>query len=243
MKRVGLLLLIGFIPFLLNAQLTSFSTASDNWHYGSITLQTGETIKANINYNIATDLITLKTSKYTKLFSPIKIASFKIENAGVPEEYYAIDHSENYGTDIFLKVEQTANYLVLARYLNRSESYTTNTYDMNGDWVPSGSNTVIEINEAIYIMDKNGNLESIMSKYVGTLTQKKNLIGNPSKKNADLKTNNARLIAPKKYKLTNKKVLKEFLGNDYNSFENYVDAHDLDIKTLEGLLEALNFKN
>lgn len=45
-----------------------------------------------------------------------------------------------------------------------------------------------------------------------------------------------------KYKMVKKKEIIDFFDSDYKEFKNFIDENEIDIKSFEGLIEALEFK-
>ncbi len=240
----------------LKAQFKNYNTEKDIWYDGTITDQSGKTARGLINYNFVVDQVKIKfASGKVQTMIPNNTRSFTISDANVTQTFHSLPFdlkgNGRHVNTFFKEYYRDGNYAVLSRHqLNftpaniiaespSAGSRSVSTNPARND--PSRNNAKELVIETIYFADRKGNIIPIIH-------GKKSANWNPHLSQKG-KYNEKKLKQSsvdkevKKYKFVNyKDNFREFFGKDFKAFKKNSEDNNLDLRTIEGLIESLSFK-
>ena len=240
------------------AQVKNYSKESLIWHEGTLRLKSGEVITGKMNYNFVSDIVSVRKDGATQIYIPEKVSDFVFQIGDEKVEYYSIDYkrkdySGEQATNIFEKIYQNNHYLVLSSHYLESDKLKDKKIPLVHTIMDQEKKNEREqqlnmiggkekVFQGIFLMDLNGNFEAILEK-------KKDRTFSKMAHNAyeweptEFEDNSATNKQVSKFKLIDSIALRQFLGIDYYAFEKYAKSKKLNIKTLDGLIQALGFKD
>jgi hypothetical protein len=138
----------------------SFSYAqqfpSELWHDGKIVLESNDTIKGQIKYDLQNDLLQIKEKNRMESFAARKILFFEIFDATVKRyrQFYALPYSPNntYKTPVFFELLCEGKITLLCRENLEYRSVNSNYY--------YGSYSRLVLVNKYFLLQTNGNIES-----------------------------------------------------------------------------------
>ena len=159
--------------FLLLVISTGYSQKfpSDLWHEGKIVLESGDTIKGNIKYDLQQDIIQFEKSGRLEPFTARKIVSFEIFDLTSKRyrQFYSLPYatSSSYKAPIFFELLAEGKMTLLCR-----EAIVLKSYSNSFNYYGSSSRPVLVYK--FFLLRENGNIES----FFGKRTDLINLMGN-----------------------------------------------------------------
>jgi len=152
MKRI-VFLAIFFFPVFSFAQLFPF----DLWHEGKIVLESGDTLKGSVKYDLQ-DLLLIKYSGHLESFSARKILLFEIYDQTYRRyrQFYSLPYSPSggYKTPIFFEVLSEGKITLLSREKVEVRSYSYSPYMMYNSY-----NQRKVLAHTYYTLKENGDIE------------------------------------------------------------------------------------
>lgn len=237
-----------------------FAKEDEVWLDGYAYLASGEKVKGKINYNFVTETIQLKTGQAVKTYPAKKVNRFKIENSnGDKIEYVSLFVSNISKPDIKkLKLQNQivseGNQFLCIQYKNSKAAILTSLdidhekyYHVDTEYNQSQTIDKEKLVERVYILDKRAIPYSVLLRVVDKKHKYKRGV---SIYNANYDSNADQLTKknPKnlneenpKYKLVNKDFLQELDPTNHKKLEAYIDSHDIDVKTIEGLVKVIDY--
>jgi hypothetical protein len=242
MRKIFLVVLFSLCFQSLRAQLINYSKESQDWFEGVVYLETEERIKVLINYNFVVDHLKIKRDGKESVLLPRKVISFKYKDSVNIKEFlslsYDYDKSGRKADGFFQVIHQNSHYLLLSKHIidfTKQEQGALLT--LTGGVAPGKVNIINEkVSEMIFLMDREGNLMACLEKKKG----KNSSIQNSKIDKTPQKSLTEKEI--KKYKLLEKRVFEDFFDAQFRQFNDYVEINNLNIRTLEGLIQALDFQ-
>ena len=156
-----------FVSALTHAQEYAFEL----WHEGKVILETGDTIKGLVKYDIQNDLLQVKIRSQLETFTARKVLTFEIFDATVKRyrQFYSLPYSVNntYKTPIFFELLAEGKITALAR---EKLEYRT----MNSPFYYYGTYTKLVLVNQYFLLKPNGNIEEFVGKKHDWLTLMEN---------------------------------------------------------------------
>ncbi|MFN4945777.1 MAG: hypothetical protein ACK5FG_03645 [Chryseotalea sp.] len=154
MKNILTLLL--FLT-LLNNNLIAQRWPFELWHEGKIVLETGDTLKGNVKYDLAQDLLQYSsTNKIAEAYTARKVVFFEIFDQTVRKyrQFFSLPYSANntYKTPVFFELLAEGKLTLLCR-----EAIEFRTYN-NPYFVGSYSRQVLV--NYFFFLDEKGNINA-----------------------------------------------------------------------------------
>lgn len=199
MKTLFIFWLLIFVPALSFAQTFPF----DLWHDGKVILDSGDTIRGSIKYDLQ-DLLQVRHQNRMESFSARKVLLFEIFDQGYKRyrTFYSLPYSSNagYKTPVFFEVLTEGKITALSREKIELRNYGYSPF-MYG-----GYNTRKVLVNIYYLLKENGNIED----FSGRRSDWLDLMGNRANQVHDFAKEN-KLDFDRKYDL--KRII-----DYYNSF-------------------------
>lgn len=250
-----ILLLILIYP--VHSQNNKFANEDQIWLDGYAYLTSGEKIKGKINYSFVTQTIQVKIGKAIKTYPAKDINRFIRQNSqGEKSEYVSmfvplIAKGDIDKFEFGYKVIKESNQFLLVNHKNTRAAVLSNLcidrenyFDIDA----TGSTTTREVLiERVYILDERATPIPILlrlvdkrhkykagsSEYIMAYDEKANQYTKKTPKNLKKEDPN--------YKLVNKDFLEELDSKNYRKLEAYIEKEDIDIKTVEGLIQVIDY--
>lgn len=155
MKRL-LFLFFSFSSAFASAQQFPF----EFWHEGKLVLETSDTLRGLIKYDLASDLIQVKVKNKLESFTARKVLFFEIFDATVKRyrQFYSLPYSQNntYNAPTFFELLSEGKITLLAR--EKLEYRTANSYYYYNNY----SRPVLV--NSYYLLKPNGTIEPFSAK-------------------------------------------------------------------------------
>lgn len=245
----------------VHAQYKNYNTESSIWHQGFVVTGEGRKISGTINYNFVVDQIRFKSaSGEVKTLIPRNTRSFTLVDSTGTRVFHSLPHDlKKNGRKVstfFQEIYRNKTYAILSKHhldYNHSQpaltsstpavGTTTNRTDPNSyNNFNFASEKVIE---TLYLANRDGQIISVFQGKKAT-DWTRYLTHRTRYKDNKLKSSNLQKEVKKFRYIDNKHVidqkLKSFFAKDYRQFERYVEANDIDLKTVGGLIESLSFQ-
>jgi hypothetical protein len=146
------LFLFGVVSMAAQAQQYSFEL----WHEGKVILETGDTIKGLVKYDIQSDLLQVKRNDQLETYTSRKVLTFEIFDALAKRyrQFYSLPYSPNntYKTPVFFELLCEGKITVLAR--EKLEYRTTSS-----PYYYYGTFTRLVLENQYYLLKPNGVIE------------------------------------------------------------------------------------
>lgn len=249
------------ISFEVKAQFKNYNTEKEIWKEGVLYPISGEKIEGEINYNFVVDQVRVRApGREEQIFVPHSVNYFIVEDSTEVQVSYSLQFDYlkkgNRVYTIFHKLFSNEHYMLLMKHITENEykkfyqnnQLSVNTYgSTDGYFQNYYEEKVIRI---IYIASKNGDIVPCLEKKVKRTQTYDwlsyvNPIGyhnNPTKYKSKKLKKSVTDKEVKKYKLVDRQELKDFFGHYYFRLERYIEKNNLNIKTLDGLISALDFR-
>ena len=135
--------------------------AFELWHDGRLVLDSGDTLKGNIKYNMQEDLIQLQASGRNETFTARKVLFFEIFDNTVKHyrPFYSLPYSSNgtYKAPVFFELLKEGKLTLLAR-----ESIEYRTYSSPYSFY--GSYTRLVLVNKYFLLQENGEIKDVVDK-------------------------------------------------------------------------------
>lgn len=246
------------------AQNKNSNNEEEVWLDGYAYLASGEKVKGKINYHFVTETIKIKRGDMVKTYPAKNIKQFSVyDSVGNKSDYisFSFVHSEKpsfeYGTyDPKLRKRNTyeGHHFLYALYKNKRAAVLTNldfehetiglTDQISGIGGKGHKELLIE---RVYVLDKRAIPFPTLRRTIEKKNRQKGwnshykLKFDPNSGKFSNKTDKKLNQENPKYKLVNKDFLKELDSKNYRKLEAYIDNNDIDIKTIEGLTQLIDY--
>src|SRR6188508_156210 len=134
----------GLFIFFLFISVTVFSQRfpSEFWHEGKIVLDTGDTLKGNVKYDLQNDLLQFQTNNKNESYTSRKVLVFEIFDASTKQyrQFYSLPYSAvgQYKAPTFFELLEEGKITLLCR-----ESLEYRTYNSPYSYYGSYSRLVL----------------------------------------------------------------------------------------------------
>jgi hypothetical protein len=186
----SIILLFWLISFSSQAQQFAFEL----WHEGKLVLETSDTIKGLVKYDMQSDLLQVKVKNQLESFTARKVLFFEIFDSTVKRyrQFYSLPYSANntYKTPIFFELLSEGKLTLLAREKLEYRTVSSSFYYY-------GNYTRLVLVNQFFLLKPNGNIEEFMGKksdWLSTMDDKETEVKEFAKQN--------RLDFESKYELT-----------------------------------------
>jgi len=157
LKRLTFIALIAFVWAEAAAQKWPF----DYWHDGKAILESGDTIKGKIKYDINSDIIQVDQNNHLASFTARKMVYFEIFDAttSLYRQFYSIPYAPNggYKTPIFFELLSEGKLTLLAR---EALEYRTSSVGYYG----FGSSSRLVLVDKYFLLTEKGDVEPFSGK-------------------------------------------------------------------------------
>ncbi|MCX8491340.1 MAG: hypothetical protein ORN54_09760 [Cyclobacteriaceae bacterium] len=167
------------ISFAASAQQYGFEL----WHEGKIVLETSDTIKGLVKYDIQNDLIQVKKQNKLESFTVRKVLAFEIFDTSVKRyrQFYSLPYSQNntYKTPLFFELLCEGKLTVLAR---EKLEYKT----VSSPFYYYGTYSTLVLVNQYYLLKPNGAIEDFdgrKSDWLASMENKKTEVREYAKTN------------------------------------------------------------
>lgn len=166
----GLLIVIGFfMSFLAHSQQFPF----EFWHDGKIVLETGDTLKGSIKYDLQSDLVQFSKGDKLESFTARKMTYFEIfdQTSRHYRHFYSIPYttSGTYKAPVIFELLTEGKMTLLCRESVEYRSYSNSFYSY-------GTSTRMVMIYNYFMLQENGNIEP----FIGKRSDLLRLMGNAS---------------------------------------------------------------
>ncbi|MBY0433452.1 MAG: hypothetical protein K2U26_05020 [Cyclobacteriaceae bacterium] len=155
--RVWVILLFVFLAGLAKAQQFPFEL----WHEGKIVLESGDTLRGNVKYDLQQDLLQLDQDNRLESFTARKVLFFEIFDKTVKRyrQFYSLPFttSGQYRAPVFFELLSEGKMTLLAR-----EALEYRTYP--GSFYYYGSYTRLVLVNKFFLLKENGTIEPFSGK-------------------------------------------------------------------------------
>jgi hypothetical protein len=155
--RVLLLFILGFISLPLSGQQFAF----EYWHTGRAVLDTGDTLRGNIKYELQSDILQVQANKKLESFTARKVLFFEIFDETVKRyrTFYSLPFSQagQYKAPVFFELLEEGKLTVLCR---ESLEYRTTS----SSFYYYGNYTRLVLVYKYFILKENGDIEEFTGK-------------------------------------------------------------------------------
>jgi hypothetical protein len=156
MKRL-LLLLLFFVSTNLIAQQFAFQL----WHEGKIVLDSGDTLRGKVKYDMQGDLIQIQESNKNELFTARKVVFFEIFDQTVKSyrQFYSLPYttSGQYKAPVFFELLEEGKITLLAREAIEYKTYAS-PYNFYGNY------TRMVLVHKYFLLQENGEMKEFNDK-------------------------------------------------------------------------------
>lgn len=150
------LLLIGYTT--LSAQ----EFASDYWHTGKVVLDSGDTLKGNLKYDLKNDILQIQLEKKLESYTARKVLFFEIFDETVKKyrAFYSLPYSTagQYKAPVFFELLAEGKLTVLCR-----ESFENRTISSPLYYYGSTYSRIVLVNK-YYLLKENGDIAEFQGK-------------------------------------------------------------------------------
>jgi hypothetical protein len=155
--RVLFLFILGFISLPLSGQQFAF----EYWHTGRAVLDTGDTLRGNIKYELQSDILQVQANKKLESFTARKVLFFEIFDETVKRyrTFYSLPFSQagQYKAPVFFELLEEGKLTVLCR---ESLEYRTTS----SSFYYYGNYTRLVLVYKYFILKENGDIEEFNGK-------------------------------------------------------------------------------
>lgn len=156
-RRVLVIFLFAVIPLITHAQEWAFEL----WHDGKIVLESRDTLKGLIKYDLQQDLIQYNSQRGSvEAFTARKVLFFEIfdKTVGLYRQFYSLPYSAtgSYRTPVFFELLNEGKMTLLTRETLEYRTYSSPYY--------YGSTSRLIITYKYYILNDSGNITEFIGK-------------------------------------------------------------------------------
>lgn len=146
-----------FLAFFLWGQTTAAQQyAFELWHEGKIVLESGDTLKGQVKYDLQTDLLQYEANKKFESFTARKVLFFEIFDQTVKtyRQFYSLPYSTTaaYKAPVFFELLAEGKMTLLSRERLEYRTYNTGFY-FNSTY------TRMVLVDRYYLLKENGEIE------------------------------------------------------------------------------------
>jgi hypothetical protein len=152
---------IFFIFFIISFAAAAQQYAFELWHEGKVVLETSDTIKGLLKYDIQNDFLQVKKQNKLESFTARKVLAFEIFDASVKRyrQFYSLPYSQNntYKTPVFFELLCEGKLTVLAR---EKLEYRT----VSSPFYYYGTYSTLVLVNQFYLLKPNGLIEDFVGR-------------------------------------------------------------------------------
>jgi len=156
MSQRFLLFCLLVIPAFSSAQKFPF----EFWHEGKIILESGDTLKGMVKYNMQEDLVQLQTDRTVETYTSRKVLFFEIFDVTVKRyrQFYSLPYAVTgqYRAPVFFELLEEGKMTLLSREALESRTYSSFYY--------YGSYTRLVLVDKFFFMKENGTIAQFTGK-------------------------------------------------------------------------------
>ncbi len=151
-------ILVCFFTLVNLASASAQNWAFELWHEGKLVLETGDTLKGQIKYDLQQDLIQFKSTQSTpEAYTARKVVFFEIFDNTVRRyrQFFSLPYSINVGykAPVFFELLVEGNITLLSR-----EALEYRTF--SSPYIIGGSYTRLVLVNNYYLLEENGDIEA-----------------------------------------------------------------------------------
>ena len=155
-----------FVLVLISLALRAQDYAFELWHEGKIVLETGDTLKGQVKYDMQNDLLQFESNKRFDSFSARKVLFFEIFDNTVKNyrQFFSLPYSSggSYRAPVFFELLAEGKLTVLSREYLEMRTYNSGFYYSN-------TYTRMVLVHRYYLLKENGDIEEFVGKRVDWL--------------------------------------------------------------------------
>lgn len=163
-RLIRLFLIIPFLGFLESTGAQAQEFAYEYWHDGKMVLETGDTLKGKLKYNLQTDLLQLEASNRIETFTSRKVVFFEIFDGTVKRyrQFYSLPYttSAQYKAPVFFELLEEGKITLLSREALEYRTYSSFYY---------GSYSKLVMVDKFYFLKENGTIQELGNKKGGLI--------------------------------------------------------------------------
>ena len=133
--------------------------AYEYWHDGKMVLETGDTLKGKVKYNLQTDLLQLEANNRIETFTSRKVVFFEIFDGTVKRyrQFYSLPYttSAQYKAPVFFELLEEGKITLLSREALEYRTYSSFYY---------GSYSKLVLVDKFYFLKENGTIQELGNK-------------------------------------------------------------------------------
>ena len=130
------------------------------WHEGKIILESGDTLKGQLKYNMQEDLVQLQTQRTVETYTSRKVVFFEIFDVTIKRyrQFYSLPYAVTgqYRAPVFFELLQEGKMTLLAREALESRTYSSLYY--------YGTYTRLVLVNKFFLMKENGTIVQFTGK-------------------------------------------------------------------------------
>ncbi len=157
-----IILLLFVIDFLGSSAARAQEFAYEYWHDGKMVLESGDTLKGKLKYNMQTDLLQLEADKRIETFTSRKVVFFEIFDGTVKRyrQFYSLPYttSAQYKAPIFFELLEEGKITLLSRESLEYRTYSSFYY---------GSYSKLVMADKFFFLKENGTIQELGNKKSG----------------------------------------------------------------------------
>jgi hypothetical protein len=163
-RLIRLFLIVPFLGFLESTGAQAQEFAYEYWHDGKMVLETGDTLKGKLKYNLQTDLLQLEASNRIETFTSRKVVFFEIFDGTVKRyrQFYSLPYttSAQYKAPVFFELLEEGKITLLSREALEYRTYSSFYY---------GSYSKLVMVDKFYFLKENGTIQELGNKKGGLI--------------------------------------------------------------------------
>lgn len=133
--------------------------AYEYWHDGKIVLETGDTLKGKVKYNLQTDLLQLEEANRIETFTSRKVVFFEIFDVTIKRyrQFYSLPYttSAQYKAPVFFELLEEGKITLLSREALEYRTYSSFYY---------GSYSRLVMVDKYFYLKENGTIQEVGGK-------------------------------------------------------------------------------
>lgn len=156
------ILLVSILTILGSFNIYAQEFAYEYWHEGKMVLESGDTIKGKVKYNMQTDLLQLEADKRIETFTSRKVVFFEIFDGTVKRyrQFYSLPYttSAQYKAPVFFELLEEGRVTLLSRESLEYRTFSSFYY---------GSYSKLVMADKFFFLKENGSIEELGNKKTG----------------------------------------------------------------------------
>jgi len=158
-NSLSFILFLFTLAFPVSFKADAQEFAFEYWHDGKMVLETGDTLKGKLKYNLQTDLLQLETNNRIETYTSRKVVFFEIFDGTVKlyRQFYSLPYttSAQYKAPVFFELLEEGKITLLSRESLEYRTFSSFYY---------GSYSKMVIADKFFFLKENGNIQELESK-------------------------------------------------------------------------------